>query len=133
MGCAVSPPYPADVVRRRARTLARHRTGPVAARRGELEAHKHSAPGSHGAADASARRQSDREGFPGGCAPCSGLVAANGAALAVLKAGSRLERDGFSSNRHHAPAYCWSMMFFRKPVSTFRHHALANLLNLVWL
>src|SRR5262249_47948571 len=31
-----------------------------------------------------------------------------------------LERDGFSSNPHLALLYCWSMIFFRKPVSTFR-------------
>src|SRR6266576_7313758 len=35
-----------------------------------------------------------------------------------------LERDDFSSNRHPALAYWWSMIFFRKPVSTFRDHAL---------
>jgi S-disulfanyl-L-cysteine oxidoreductase SoxD len=60
-----------------------------------------------------------------------------------------LERDDFSSNRHHALTYYWRMMFFRpgfarrsvkrndsarqrlraggKPVSTFRHHALVVL------
>src|SRR6516165_1631719 len=37
---------------------------------------------------------------------------------------SALERDDDSSNRHLAPAYWWSMIFFRKPVSTFRDHAL---------
>jgi len=37
-----------------------------------------------------------------------------------------LKRDGFSSNRHPALSYCWSMMFFRKPVPTFRHHALTT-------
>jgi hypothetical protein len=37
----------------------------------------------------------------------------------------RLERDDFSSNCHHALTYSWSMIFFRKPVSTFRDHALA--------
>src|SRR5260370_42586194 len=36
----------------------------------------------------------------------------------------RLERDDFSSNRHLALTYSWSMIFFRKPVSTFRDHAL---------
>src|SRR5882672_6243148 len=35
-----------------------------------------------------------------------------------------LKRDDFSSNRHHALAHCLSMIFFRKPVSTFRDHAL---------
>src|SRR5436190_3432431 len=38
-----------------------------------------------------------------------------------------LERDDFSSNRHPAPAYWWSMIFFRKPVSTFRDHALMTM------
>src|SRR6267142_1191511 len=41
---------------------------------------------------------------------------------------SALERDDFSSNRHPAVALCWSMIFFRKPVSTFRDHALALVL-----
>src|SRR5262249_44045137 len=44
-----------------------------------------------------------------------------------------LEPDDFSSNRHLALRYCWSMiprvepegMLFRKPVSTFRDHALS--------
>src|ERR1700722_1431350 len=36
-----------------------------------------------------------------------------------------LERDDFSSNRHRALAYCWSMIFSRKPVPTFRDHAVA--------
>src|SRR5262249_29441878 len=35
-----------------------------------------------------------------------------------------LERDDFSSNRHLALAFWWSMIFFRKPVPTFRDHAL---------
>src|SRR5437870_11292777 len=35
-----------------------------------------------------------------------------------------LERDDFSSNRHPALAYWWSMIFIRTPVSTFRDHAL---------
>jgi predicted acylesterase/phospholipase RssA len=35
-----------------------------------------------------------------------------------------LERDDFSSNRQPALASSWSMIFFRKPVSTFRDHAL---------
>src|SRR6516165_10169721 len=35
-----------------------------------------------------------------------------------------LQRDDFSSNRHLALSYWWSMIFFRKPVSTFRDHAL---------
>jgi len=35
-----------------------------------------------------------------------------------------LERDDFSSNRRPAPAFWWSMIFFRKPVPTFRDHAL---------
>src|SRR5262252_10353744 len=38
--------------------------------------------------------------------------------------GDRLERDDFSSNRHPALAFWWSMIFFRKPVPTFRDHAL---------
>src|SRR5262249_12565009 len=39
--------------------------------------------------------------------------------------GAPLERDDFSSNRHPALAFWWSMIFFRKPVPTFRDHALA--------
>jgi len=35
-----------------------------------------------------------------------------------------LERDDFSSNHHPALTFCLSMIFFRKPVSTFRDHAL---------
>jgi hypothetical protein len=35
-----------------------------------------------------------------------------------------LERDDFSSNRHPALTYSWSMIFFRKPVPAFRDHAL---------
>jgi len=35
-----------------------------------------------------------------------------------------LERDDFSSNRHPALTSSWSMIFFRKPVPTFRDHAL---------
>src|SRR5262249_24156500 len=43
-----------------------------------------------------------------------------------LAAGSvPLKRDDFSSNRPHALAHCWSNDLFRKPVSTFRDHALA--------
>src|SRR5262245_64745951 len=37
-----------------------------------------------------------------------------------------LARDDFSSNRHLALTYSWSMIFFRKPVSTFRDHALTR-------
>jgi hypothetical protein len=33
-------------------------------------------------------------------------------------AAARLEQDDFSSIRHPALAFCWSMFFFRKPVST---------------
>src|SRR5262249_41721643 len=40
--------------------------------------------------------------------------------------GDRLERDDFSSNRHPALAFWWSMIFFRKPVPTFRDHALVS-------
>src|ERR1700730_7270784 len=36
----------------------------------------------------------------------------------------RLERDDFSSNHRPALALCLSMIFFRKPVPTFRDHAL---------
>jgi hypothetical protein len=35
----------------------------------------------------------------------------------------RLERDDFQWNRHRALDLCLSMIFFRKPVSTFRDHA----------
>ena len=37
-----------------------------------------------------------------------------------------LDRDDFSSSRHPALALCLSMIFFRKPVPTFRDHALAS-------
>src|SRR5262244_815700 len=36
------------------------------------------------------------------------------------------ERDDFSSNRHPALTCSWSMIFSRKPVSTFRDHALSS-------
>src|SRR6516165_550056 len=39
-----------------------------------------------------------------------------------------LERDNFSSNHYPALTFCLSMIFFRKPVPTFRDHAL-NLLR----
>src|SRR5262245_13835884 len=39
--------------------------------------------------------------------------------------GPHLKRDDFSSNRHLALSHWWSMIFFRKPVSTFRDHALS--------
>jgi len=39
--------------------------------------------------------------------------------------GRRLEWDDFSSNHHPALTFCLSMNFFRKPVPTFRDHALA--------
>src|SRR5262249_45505180 len=42
----------------------------------------------------------------------------------VLGLRAALERDDFSSNRHHALTSSWSMIFFRKPVPTFRDHAL---------
>ena len=42
-----------------------------------------------------------------------------------MKLTTHLERDDFSSNRHHALTFCWSKIFFRKPASTFRDHALA--------
>jgi hypothetical protein len=37
-----------------------------------------------------------------------------------------LEQDDFSSSHHPALPLCWSMIFFRKPVPTFRDHALAS-------
>src|SRR5689334_21026356 len=42
---------------------------------------------------------------------------------------SGLKRDDFSSNRHHALAYWLEYDLFRKPVSTFRDHALARRLG----
>src|SRR5262249_41909623 len=54
------------------------------------------------------------------------LPAAGAAERRRLDARGRLKRDAFSSNRHPALDYCWSMMFFRKPVPTFRHHALSG-------
>jgi hypothetical protein len=32
-------------------------------------------------------------------------------------------RDDFSSHRHPAPSFCESMIFSKKPVTTFRDHA----------
>src|SRR6516164_65839 len=49
--------------------------------------------------------------------PCSNKVRASIAAL---------ERDDFSSNHHPALSFCLSMIFFRKPVPTFRDHALKS-------
>src|SRR6516162_8375007 len=37
-----------------------------------------------------------------------------------------LERDDDSANHHPALRLCWSMIFFRKPVPTFRDHALGS-------
>src|SRR5438874_2636610 len=37
-----------------------------------------------------------------------------------------LERDDFPSNRHPTLSFCLSMIFFRKPVSTFPDHALGG-------
>jgi hypothetical protein len=46
---------------------------------------------------------------------------------------ARLDRDDFSSNRHPDLAFWWSMIFFRKPVPTFRDHALnAALARATW-
>ena len=53
--------------------------------------------------------------------------------LGQMKAKSELDRDDFSSNRHRDLVLCLSMiprvkpegMLFRKPVPTFRDHALA--------
>jgi hypothetical protein len=39
-----------------------------------------------------------------------------------------LERDGLSSNRHPAPAYCLSMIFFENRYPTFPDHAPSDLL-----
>src|SRR6516165_6174290 len=48
-----------------------------------------------------------------------------GLAISVLPSGLHLlERDDFSSNHHPALTFCLSMIFFRKPVPTFRDHAL---------
>jgi hypothetical protein len=42
-----------------------------------------------------------------------------------------LKRADFSSNRHPALGYWWSMIFSRKPLHTFRDHALAASLSAV--
>src|SRR5215510_3790724 len=44
-------------------------------------------------------------------------------ALAILKPPKRLDHDPIKLNRDHGLA-CLSMIFFRKPVPTFRDHAL---------
>jgi hypothetical protein len=46
-----------------------------------------------------------------------------------MRDGAMLERDDVSSNHHPALAPCLSMIFFRKPVPTFRDHALLRLLT----
>ena len=68
----------------------------------------------------------------GAAAASVGLIIAMGLSIGARLIGfgrhsnrGGLERDDFSSNRHPAPTSSWSMMFSRKPVSTFRHHALA--------
>jgi hypothetical protein len=43
-------------------------------------------------------------------AKSKGLAAVMDAAWLMISPGA-LERDDFSSNRHPAPAYCWSMIF----------------------
>jgi hypothetical protein len=48
-----------------------------------------------------------------------------------LPSGDPLERDDFSSNRHPALASCLSMIFSRKPLHTFRDHALALLMRAI--
>src|SRR5262249_11280885 len=56
-------------------------------------------------------------------------VFSNARALAGLLRWARFrrsERDDFCLNRHPALAFWWSMIFFRKPVPTFRDHALAT-------
>jgi hypothetical protein len=61
-------------------------------------------------------------------------LALGGFALEAPQGGPRmrLKRDDFSPNRHPALAYCWSMIFFRKPVSTFRDHALAYCWSMIF-
>ncbi|MBV8824506.1 MAG: chromate transporter [Hyphomicrobiales bacterium] len=61
----------------------------------------------------------------GAAAASVGLLIAMGLAAGayLIGIGTKSERDDVSSNRHHAPSF-WSMIFFRKPVSTFRDHAL---------
>src|SRR5262249_46029153 len=41
-----------------------------------------------------------------------------------------LDHDPIKLNRNHRLAFCLSMIFFRKPVPTFRDHALASLILL---
>jgi hypothetical protein len=48
----------------------------------------------------------------------------SGKALRSPKAKANLKAKWFRLNRHFALAHCLSMIFFRKPVSTFRDHAL---------
>jgi hypothetical protein len=43
-----------------------------------------------------------------------------------VELGWALERDGFSSYRHLAPGYWWEHDLFRKPLHTFRDHALVE-------
>ena len=43
-----------------------------------------------------------------------------------MRSRTDIKRDDFSSNRHLALSSWWSMIFFRKPVSSFRDHAPAK-------
>ena len=43
----------------------------------------------------------------------------------IMTALAKLERDDFSSNHHPALSSCFARDLFRKPVPTFRDHALA--------
>src|SRR3974377_1595439 len=60
-----------------------------------------------------------------GAARCGQMSIGGGIGLAALN-DLRHERDDFSSNNHPALLLCLSMIFVRKPVPTFRDHALVN-------
>src|SRR5262249_58929835 len=63
-----------------------------------------------------------------------GFAGGDAESLSPLAREASLERDDFSSNRHPALPFWWSMIFFRKPVPTpdqvrgrlFRDHALTR-------
>ena len=71
-------------------------------------------------------------GGPSGCssvsrAPASGAGGRRSKACRPVQFEvAPLERDDFSSNRHHVLISSWSMIFFGKPVPTFPDHALTQ-------
>ena len=44
----------------------------------------------------------------------------------MVRLAQHLDHDPIKLNRDHWSSFCLSMIFFRKPVPTFRDHALAG-------